>query len=169
MVPLESPHFFPASQLPASIWKETIILNESGIQMSSVKHLVENQLHQHKYALSCSPPPPLLSVMGVLKACFARFFPPQRVFTALQCWLLLKCTPQTTYLVVSFLIIIFMILQVPKRDFSLRESADSGKFTAIYYWGWDGVEWKYHNWRRKGWGGGASESISSQSPLLSNL
>ena len=27
------------------------------------------------------------------------------------------------------------------------------------------MEWKYHNWRRKGWGE-VSESISSQSPLL---
>lgn len=59
-----------------------------------------------------------------------------------------------------------MILQVPKRDFSLRESADSENLLPFTIEGWDGVEWKYHNWRRKGWGGGTSESISSQSPLL---
>lgn len=59
-----------------------------------------------------------------------------------------------------------MILQVPKRDFSLRESADSENLLPFTIEGWDGVEWKYHNWRRKGWGGGTSESIFSQSPLL---
>lgn len=79
----------PTSCLPAP---ETVAQNQSGIHLSC-KHLVENQPHPHKYALSF-PTFPLLDVVEVWKACFAGSSLPQRVFTALKHCLLPKCTPQ---------------------------------------------------------------------------